>query len=127
MNPFLVDMILTLASVGISVGLAALAPPLKERWNIDIDVGRQKTLHSALMTGLAGALGRGLTGQAAINAAVSHVLTAGAPDAVKRFRLSRGDLENMAWAKLAESPEMDLARSLLAKAGATAPGPASAD
>lgn len=128
MNPHVTDLILTFASVGISVGLAVLARPLKERWNIDIDAGRQKTLHSALMTGLAGALGRGLTGQTAINAAVNHVLGAGAPEAVKRFQLSRHDLESMAWAKLAESPGIDLARSLLVGPGGTVPPkPSSAD
>lgn len=102
MNPIFIDAILTLASIGITAALAIVTPVLRERWDIDIDAGRQATLKSALITGLAGALGRNLTGRAAINAAVNHVIGVGAPDAVKRFGLTRADLENMAQARLQE-------------------------
>lgn len=64
----------------------------------------QDTLHSALMTGLRAAVQRGLTGEAAVRAAVDHAMGAGAKDTIAKLKKSAGltaqDLVNIAYAKL---------------------------
>ena len=56
------------------------------------------------MTGLRAAVQRGLTGEAAVRAAVAHAMGAGAKDTIAKLEKSAGvttqDLVNIAYAKL---------------------------
>lgn len=101
-TPALADALLSIASLGITAALAVVVPVLRQRWGIEIEARHRDALHSALMTGIASALGRGLTGQGAVTAALMHVRAGGAPDAVKYFGLADAALERMAMAKLQE-------------------------
>ncbi len=96
--PHLLDM----AGIAVAVMLAGITGTLKARWGIEIEARHREALHSALMTGIASALGRGLTGEGAVTAAIMHVSAGGAPDAVRYFELGQPALERMARAKLQE-------------------------
>lgn len=96
----LLPLILQAISAVLGVLLIRLTGTAKERWGIEVEARLRETLHSALMTGITGALGRGLSGKEAVAAAVSHAVRRGAPDAIARFGLSEGDLADMAVAKL---------------------------
>lgn len=102
LSPALADAVISIASLGITAALAVIVPMLKQRWGIEIEAKHRDALHSALMTGIAAALGRGLTGQGAVAAALAHVRAGGAPDAVRYFGLAEPALERMAMAKLQE-------------------------
>lgn len=71
--------------------------------DIRTDDDARAALHSALMTGIAAALGRGLTGQEAITAGIGHALARGAPDAIAHFGLTADGLQTLAEAKLWEA------------------------
>lgn len=101
-TPALAEALLSIASLGITIAVAVVTPALKARWGIEIEARHREALHSALVTGIASALGRGLTGDGAVTAALMHVSAGGAPDAVRYFELGQPALERMARAKLQE-------------------------
>lgn len=81
--------------------ISAAARVAKDRWGIEIEARHREALHSALMSGIQAALGRGLRGQAAIDAAVSYAQRS-VPDAMARLRPDTGLLVNLAGAKLVD-------------------------
>lgn len=81
--------------------IARLADGFEERTAVQIEADARATLHSAIMTGIAAALARGLTGQAAIDAGIDHARGAGAADAIDHFALNGGKaLQTLAESKL---------------------------
>ena len=111
MNDFVKALLLELATpvlvavLPIIAGAAVMGVvKLAQLVGVTVKQEEQDTLHSALMTGLRAALQRGLTGEAAVRAAVSHAMGAGAEDTVAKLRKSAGvtthDLMNIAYAKL---------------------------
>lgn len=95
--------------------LASAAKVAKERWGIEIEASHRAALHSALMSGIRAALSRGLSGQAAIDAAVAHTYRS-VPDAIDHLGPTAEVLASLANAKLREVVEktpfvgIDLAR-----------------
>lgn len=81
--------------------LASAATVAKERWGIEIEASHRAALHSALMSGVRAALSRGLSGQAAIDAAVEHTYRS-VPDAIAHLGPTAGVLVNLANSKLRE-------------------------
>jgi len=99
----LLPTVLSAISTVLGVLLIRLSAVAKERWGIEIEARHREALQSALMTGVSKALSRGLTGDQAVQAAVEHVMTDGAPDAVAKFGLTLGKVASMARAKLHEA------------------------
>lgn len=99
----LLPAILPVISTVLGVVLLRLSAVAKERWGIEIEARHREALQSALTTGVSEALSRGLTGDQAVKAAVEHVITDGAPDAVDKFELTLGKVSSMAGAKLHEA------------------------
>lgn len=91
--------ILEVAGVVVAILLAGLTRTLKDRWGIEIEARHREALHSALMSGIRAALGRGLAGQAAIDAAVSYARQS-VPDALSRLDPDAGVLADLASSKL---------------------------
>lgn len=89
---------------GIALGGVLLRASLvaKKRWGIDIEARHREALHSALMSGVRAALAKGLSGQAAIQAAVDHA-TSSVPDAMRGLNPTMEVLGNIAAAKLREA------------------------
>mgnify|MGYP003148949502 CR=1 FL=1 len=73
----------------------------RERWGMEISARRREALHSALMSGILAALGRGLSGQDAVRAAIDHA-TKSTPDAIRKLKPAPGVLESIAEGKLGE-------------------------
>lgn len=80
--------------------LVGLANTARTRWGIEIEARHREALQSALMTGIAAALSRGLRGPEAVAAAIEHATRAGAPDAIAFFGLGMDDLTRIAQSKL---------------------------
>ena len=76
----------------------------RERWGMEISARRREALHSALMSGILAALGRGLSGQDAVRAAIDHA-TKSTPDAIRKLKPAPGVLERIAEGKLREITE----------------------
>lgn len=68
---------------------------------IEIEAHHRAALHSALMTGIRWALGRGLTGQAAVSSAVDYA-TRSVPDALAALHPTPDVLHDLASSKLRE-------------------------
>lgn len=96
--------LLELASVVVAILLAALFRALQARWGIEIESRHRDALHSALMSGIRAALGKGLSGQAAVDAAVSYARRS-VPDALSRLDPDAGVLADLASSKLREALE----------------------
>ncbi|MFE3838869.1 hypothetical protein [Pseudogemmobacter sonorensis] len=92
--------LLDIAGVMVAILLAGLFRTLKARWGIEIEARHREALQSALMTGIAAALSRGLRREDAIEAAILHVAGVGAKDAVEFFQLEGEDLKRLAESKL---------------------------
>lgn len=84
----------------LGVLLMRAANTARTRWGIEIEARHREALQSALMTGITAALSRGLSGKAAVAAAIEHAAKAGAPDAIEFFGLDLDDLERIAESKL---------------------------
>jgi hypothetical protein len=98
---FLVPLALTAIAAILTQIISGAARVAKDRWGIEIEARHREALHSALMSGIQAALGRGLRGQAAIDAAVSYAQRS-VPDAMARLRPDTGLLANLAGAKLVD-------------------------
>lgn len=72
------------------------------RWNIEIEARHREALHSAIMSGIASALSKGLTGKAALEAALAYT-TKSVPDALHALNPSAEVLLSLAEAKLREA------------------------
>lgn len=86
----------------LGVVLLRAANTAKARWGIEIEAKHREALQSALMTGAAMALAKGLGGKDATSEVLRHVLARGAPDAARFFGLDARGLEEMALAKIRE-------------------------
>lgn len=89
---------------GIALGGVLLRASLvaKRRWGIDIEARHREALHSALMSGVRAALDRGLSGRAAIDAALDHAGQS-VPDAISALNPTVDVLASIAKAKLREA------------------------
>lgn len=89
---------------GIALGGVLLRASLvaKRRWGIDIEARHREALHSALMSGVRAALDRGLSGRAAVDAAVEHA-TQSVPDAIGALDPTIEVLATIAKSKLREA------------------------
>ena len=96
--------ILQLIAAGLGTLLIWVANTAKARWGIEIEARHREALHSALMSGIRNALGGGLTGQAAINAAISYAARS-VPDAIAKLDPEARVLEDLAYSKLQEAME----------------------
>ena len=86
----------------LSLLLARAADAARVHWGLDIEAAHRNALHTALMSGVRMALDRGLRGAAATDAAMAHARES-VPDAIAALRPTRGVLQNLARAKLAEA------------------------
>lgn len=68
--------------------------------NYTLTKEQQATLHSAMMTGIRAALMQGLGKDAAVSAAVQYALSEGAPDAIRRLKVTPPTLRELGFAKL---------------------------
>lgn len=93
-------LLLQLIAVVVGLVLARVAAVAKDRWGIEIEARHREALHSAIMTGAAAALARGLRGEAAVQSAIDHALGRGSPDAIDYFGLAADDLKVLAQSKL---------------------------
>lgn len=107
MQSFLTDiymavlpMLLELIAAALGVVLLHLSAVAKARWGIEIEARHREAFQTAMMSGIAAALSRGLTGSAAVDAAIAHV-EASVPDAISALRPSPQVMVNIAAAKLA--------------------------
>lgn len=98
----LLPVILQLIGVVLAALLARAANTARTRWGIEIEARHREALHSALMSGITSALSKGLTGQAAITAALSYTLRS-VPDAMAALDPSPDVLSNLAEAKLRQA------------------------
>lgn len=95
----LVPALLALFGTLLTITLNRAARAAKERWGIEVETGHREALHSAVMSGLMAALARGLTPEAAIDAAIGHVETS-VPDALRKLSPAPGVLRSIVEGKL---------------------------
>lgn len=74
----------------------------RTRWGIEIEATHRDALHAALMSGIRSALQRGLTGQAAVSAAITHA-SRSVPDALAALDPTPDVLASIAEAKLRDA------------------------
>jgi hypothetical protein len=72
------------------------------RWGIEIEARHREALHSAIMSGIRAALTKGLSGQAAIDAAIVYANDS-VPDALEALGPSFETITALAEAKLREA------------------------
>lgn len=94
--------LVTLFGTVLTILIGKAASVAQERWGIEVDAGHREALHAALMSGIQAALLRGLTGGAAVEAAVSHAQSS-VPGAIAKLAPSPGVLTSIAQAKLREA------------------------
>lgn len=105
MNVFLTALLpplLDVAGIALAGVLIRVSLIAKQRWGVEIDARHREALHSALMSGIRAALAQGLTGQAAVNAAVDHAARS-VPDAIGRLAPTAQVITAIAEAKLREA------------------------
>lgn len=91
LEPHIIELVgAVLAAV---IGRAAIEA--KRRWGIEIEARHREALHSALMTGIRAALGRGLTGQKALDYAIGYAQES-VPDALAKLRPAEAVLQLIA-------------------------------
>lgn len=96
--------LLEIVASALTALIAWAALRARAHWGIEIEARDREALHSALMSGIRWALGRGLSGQAAISAAVEYAGRS-VPDALTRIRPPHDVLHDLASAKLREIVE----------------------
>lgn len=101
----LLPLILTAIGGILSYVIGRAAEAARARWGIEIEARHREALHSALMTGIQAALGRGLVGQAAIDAATVYAAQS-VPDALARLDPDSGVLAELARSKLRAALDM---------------------
>ena len=72
------------------------------RWGIEIEARHREALHSAMMSGIRAALTKGLTGQAAVDAAIVYANDS-VPEALNALDPSAETITALAEAKLREA------------------------
>lgn len=86
----------------LTILLTRLTTTLRVRWGIEIEAKHRDALQMAVMSGIRAAVSRGLTGRAAIEAALKHAATS-VPDAIEILKPAEGVLASIAEAKLREA------------------------
>lgn len=71
----------------------------QERWGIEIEARHREALHSALISGIRAALSRGLSGDAAVKAAINHASNS-VPDAITALNPASSVLKSISEAYL---------------------------
>jgi hypothetical protein len=94
--------LLQLFALFLMAWLVRVSTIAKARWGIEIEARHREALHSAIMSGLQAALGRGLSGPDAIAAAITHT-RASVPDALAALKPAADVLASIAEAKLKEA------------------------
>lgn len=98
----ILPIILQLVGLALAAWLARVSTFAKARWGIEIEARHREALHSALMTGIKAAVQRGLTGHAAMDAAISYAGKS-VPDAIEALGPSGEVLVSLAESKLREA------------------------
>lgn len=91
--------LLELIAAILGVVLLRVSAVAKEKWGIEIEARHREAFQTAVMSGIAAALAKGLQGSDAIDFAVKHV-EASVPDALAALKPSAQVLTNIASAKL---------------------------
>ncbi|MFH5773619.1 hypothetical protein ACHFJ0_05155 [Paracoccus sp. NGMCC 1.201697] len=116
LTPVILEVTATVATVAIT----AASGYAMRKWGIEIQEKHRNALHSALMSGIEAALGRGFTGDAAVADAIEHARRS-VPDALKNLKPAADVLTNLAKAKLEQAtkvPAGDALAAALKQAGA---------
>lgn len=100
--PQLLPTVLELTGIALGGVLMRASLVAKKRWGIEIEAKHREALHSALMSGVRAALDRGLSGRAAVDAAVDHAAQS-VPDAMAALNPTVEVLASIAKAKLREA------------------------
>lgn len=98
----LLPMLLQVIGAILGLLLMRAANMARTRWGIEIEARHREALHSAVMSGITSALTRGLTGSAAIAAAIQHT-TRSVPDALAALDPTTEVLTSIAEAKLRDA------------------------
>ncbi|MGK7664240.1 MULTISPECIES: hypothetical protein [unclassified Marinovum] len=98
----LLPTLLQIISAVLGVLLIRATAVAKARWGIEIEARHREALQTSIMSGIRAALTRGLTGEAAVQAAISHA-TRSTADALDHFKPLPDVLESIARAKLEEA------------------------
>lgn len=96
-SPHLIE----LFSAGVLALVAWLATTVKARWGIEIEARHREALHSAIMSGVRAALGRGMAPNLVMEYAVQYA-KGSVPDAIKKLGPSKDVLNLLAQAKIQE-------------------------
>lgn len=108
-------MILEITGIAATAAITAASGYAMRKWGIEIQAKHRDALHSALMTGVNAALGKGITGNAAVSAAIDYARQS-VPDAIKNLKPTANVLSQLAKAKLEEvtklPPEDALGKAL---------------
>lgn len=116
LTPVILEVTATVATVAIT----AASGYAMRKWGIEIQAKHRDALHSALMTGVNAALGRGLTGNAAVAAAIDYARQS-VPDAIGNLKPPVQVITDLANSKLEEAtkvPAGDALAAALKQAGA---------
>lgn len=97
-------LLLSVIAAWLARALVAAAAEAKRRWGIEIEARHRDALHSALMSGIRAALGRGLRGEDAIAAAITYAGQS-VPDALDRLQPDAAVMADLAASKLREALE----------------------
>lgn len=93
--------LLNLISIMLPPLITWIAVRVHQMTGVEVEARHREALHSALMTGIRWALGRGLSGQAAVSAAVEYAGRS-VPDVLARLHPAPDVLHDLASSKLRE-------------------------
>jgi len=116
LTPVILEVTATVATVAIT----AASGYAMRKWGIEIQEKHRNALHSALMSGIEAALGRGYTGNAAVAEAIEYARRS-VPDALGNLKPAADVLTDLAKAKLEQAtkiPAGDALAAALKQAGA---------
>ncbi|QEU08244.1 hypothetical protein [Paracoccus yeei] len=113
----LLPQLLEIVALTLAAVLTWAAAKAKAKFGIDIEARHRDALHSAIMTGVRLALANGMSGGAAVTAALDHARLS-VPDAITALGAGKTVLINIAEAKMQEAAG-DALTAALRKAGAS--------
>lgn len=109
MNTFLTEIsaavlpaLVALFGTVLTIILRRASDVAQQRWGIEIEARHREALQTAVMSGIRAAMLRGLTGDAAIKAAISHAENS-VPDAIAALKPTAGVLVSIAQGKLQDA------------------------
>lgn len=95
------DLITQAATVAITGFIGWGAALVKRKFGIEVEAKHRQALHDALLNGAKLAIGRGLTGPAAVGVAVNYAHNM-SPGIIKYFGAKAGQLDEIAESKIQE-------------------------